>query len=79
MSRVKEKPRYYIVRAEVVWGIILGVVILFIVVLCGKNCTESIKETAMEQENRRESVNVTWNRSCLIQDNVIYVVIAGEV
>jgi hypothetical protein len=60
MSRVKEKPRYYIIRAEVVWGIILGVVILFIVVLCGKNCTESIKETAMEQENRRESVNVTF-------------------
>lgn len=50
MSKVKEKPRYYIVRAEVVWGIVLGVAILFIVVLCVKKCTDSRKETAMEQK-----------------------------
>lgn len=60
MYKKKKEPRYYIIRAEAIWGIVLGIVILFIVVLCGKNCADSIKETAMEQENRRESVNVTF-------------------
>lgn len=56
IDRVREKPRYYIFRTEVVGGNILGVVILFIVVSGGKKCAESRKEIV--QWNRRIGENL---------------------
>ena len=60
MFRRKKEPKYYRIRAEIVWGIVPGIIILFIAVLWEAGGVNSRKDTAMEQENRRESINVTF-------------------
>lgn len=61
MRYKKKEPKYYLVRATVVWGAAVSVFVLLIAILVGNKWIYNKRDKAVKQEDRVKTIEVTFD------------------
>lgn len=60
-KKKRKEPRYYLIRAEVIWGIALFVVVLLIMIFGGNTWIGNRRDKAAKQEDIPKMIEVTFD------------------
>ena len=61
MRDKKKKPKYYLVRAAVVWGTTVSIFVLLIVIFVGNKWIHNRRDKVVKQEDRPKTIEVTFD------------------
>ena len=60
-KKKRKEPRYYLIRAEIIWGIALVVVVLLIMAFGGNKWIGSRRDKAVKQGDRAKTIEETFD------------------
>lgn len=60
-KRKRKEPRYYLIRAEVIWGTALSVVVLLIMAFFGNKWIHNREDKEKQQEDRPKTIEVSFD------------------